>query len=151
EGLGYQGALRRLSDPQRAEIRSVGVAELRGGSMQSRLDPKPLTRRAVMSDAVQRTIKDDQLLGRERDLILAPRHYDRPISEATKVLEDRIRRVARPDRRLDGVNLVNYAFNESLEQTILRVSDDPSEQRGYTQILRGVVGALRNRTHHEVV
>jgi uncharacterized protein (TIGR02391 family) len=68
------------------------------------------------------------------------------------VLEDRIREKAQPTKKLVGENLVGYAFNEEISKTVLRVaSNDPEDQRGFTQILRGTFAAFRNKTHHHII
>ncbi|MFZ3387012.1 MAG: TIGR02391 family protein [Candidatus Hydromicrobium sp.] len=82
---------------------------------------------------------------------MAPKNFDRPINQATLVLEDRIRNKAQPSPKLVGENLINYAFNEDLSKTMLQVaSKDTDDQRGFTQILRGVVHMFRNKTHHHI-
>ena len=83
--------------------------------------------------------------------MLAPSNFDRAINQATQVLEDRIRTKAQPHKKLTGENLVGFAFNEELAKTVLQVaSKDPDDQRGFTQILRGIVPAFRNKTHHHI-
>jgi len=106
--------------------------------------------RGVLKHAIEYLLNDQELLERCGDLLRAQRNFDRAISQATLVLEARIRAKSQPPRRLVGENLVNYAFNENLSRTVLKVSDDPQDQRGFTQILRGMVPAFRNKTHHHV-
>ena len=51
-----------------------------------------------------------------------------------------------------GENLANYAFKENLSDTVLRVaSNDADLQRGLSRIVRGMVPAFRNATHHHIV
>jgi Protein of unknown function (Hypoth_ymh) len=101
---------------------------------------------------IEYLIQDPVLLGRCRDILMARANFDRPINQATVVLEDRIRTKAQPPQRMVGEKLVSYAFNEDIARTVLRVaSNDPDDQRGFTQILRGVVPAFRNKTHHHIV
>lgn len=77
-------------------------------------------------------------------------HSERATRE-TQILEDRIRTKAQPAKRLTGEPLVGYAFNEDLSKTVLQVaSKEPDDQRGFTQILRGIVPAFRNVTHHHI-
>ena len=45
---------------------------------------------------------------------------------------------------------MGYAFNADLAKTVLKISDNPDEQRGFTLILRGIVPVFRNLTHHHV-
>lgn len=81
-------------------------------------------------------------------MLLRPSRFDRAVNQATQVLEDRIRQKAQPKRRLVGVALVNDAFKSDLSKTVLKASDDPDEQDGFTNILRGTMLAFRNPTHH---
>ena len=101
--------------------------------------------------AIEYLIEDKELSDRCKDILLARSHFDRPINQATLVLEDRIRKKSKPPTSMVGVKLVNYAFNEDLSKTVLQISGDADEQRGFTSIIRGVVPAFRNRTHHHVI
>jgi len=102
--------------------------------------------------AIEYLIEDQELRSRCQDILMASANFDRPINQATLVLEDRMRKKAEPTAKLVGENLVGYAFNEEISKTVLRVaSNDADDQRGFTQILRGVVAAFRNKTHHHVV
>ena len=110
------------------------------------------SKRAVLKSAIEYLIVDDALLDRCGDILLASSNFDRPINQATLVLEDRIRKKAQPQKNLVGEGLVNFAFNEDLSRTVLRIaSNDPDDQRGFTQILRGIVPAFRNKTHHHII
>lgn len=114
--------------------------------------PTATNKRAVLKAAIEYLIQDQELRDRCTDILMAASKFDRPINQATLVLEDRIRRKAQPATRLVGENLVNAVFNEELTKTVLQVSGgDPDDQRGFTQIIRGTVAALRNKTHHHVV
>ncbi|SHH62109.1 TIGR02391 family protein [Bradyrhizobium erythrophlei] len=96
-------------------------------------------------------IRDTVLLKRCEDILHASSSFDRPITVATQILEVRIRNKVGAPKELVGENLVCFAFNEELSKTKLRVaSDDPGDQRGFTQILRGFVPAFRNKTHHHI-
>lgn len=113
---------------------------------------RTLSGKAALRFAIDSLIEDQVLRDRCRDLLLARGKFDRPINQATQVLEDRIRKKAEPDKRLTGENLVGYSFNEDISKTKLQVaSGDADDQRGFTQILRGIVPAFRNITHHHVV
>lgn len=111
-----------------------------------------LSRRDIFKGAIDLLIHDEQLRSKCADILLARSHYDRPINQATLVLEDRIRKKLKPSTSMAGETLVNYAFNEKLEKTRLQVvSAQAEEQRGITIILRGFVPAFRNTTHHHIV
>ena len=74
------------------------------------------------------------------------------INQATQVLEDRIRTKAGSSAaNLVGAALVNHSIKGDPHSTILKFSDDRNEQDGYANILRGIVGAYRNPTHHHVL
>jgi uncharacterized protein (TIGR02391 family) len=155
-GIGYQSALRKLDSHQRAEVSRAFSAnyvtpkETKGGSRAVSIKV-PTSGKAGIGEVTQLVLKDTELSNRVRDLIRAARNYDRPISEATKVLESRIRKKAKPPGKMSGDALVAYAFNEEIAKTRLKMSNEPDEQRGYTQIMRGIVAAFRNPTHHDIV
>lgn len=93
-------------------------------------------------------IQDEELKARASDLLTAVSHFDRAVNQATLVLEDRIRTKAECGSSLIGESLVNKAINSDKNKTILIISDDENEHKGFADIYRGIVGALRNQTHH---
>jgi uncharacterized protein (TIGR02391 family) len=106
----------------------------------------------MLGSTIDKLIQDQELLERCRDALMAASHFDRAINQATLVLEDRIRTKAQPAMRLVSDHLVGYSFNEDIAKTVLRVaSNEPDDQRGFTQILRGIVPAFRHKTHHHIV
>ena len=108
--------------------------------------------KASLKFVIECLIQDQELRARCGDILMARSNFDRPINQATLVLEHRVRRNAQPTQKLVGESLVGYAFNEDLAKTVLRVaSNDPDDQRGFTQILRGIVPAFRNKTHHHII
>jgi uncharacterized protein (TIGR02391 family) len=110
-----------------------------------------VAKKQPLREMVSYLLQDQQLRERCRDILLASSHFDRPIREATLILEDRIRKKS----GLGGMNgdaLVGAAFNPELSKTLLRVaSNDPDDQRGFTQIMRGIVPTFRNKTHHQII
>lgn len=160
-GIGSSVYQRSLDPSKQAEIRdalpaafaserpspTVKAAPSRSGATTRR----QISRRAALRAAIEYLIQDAELLSRCGDILLANANFDRPVNQATLVLEDRIRTKAQPPRKLVGESLVGYAFNEDPAKTVLNVSsNDADDQRGFTQILRGVVPAFRNRTHHHL-
>lgn len=116
------------------------------------VEQRSTSRREILKGIIDLLINDHQLRSKCGDILLARSNYDRPINQATLVLEDRIRKKVKPPTTMFGENLVNYAFNEKLEKTRLQVaSAQAEEQRGITIILRGFVPAFRNTTHHHIV
>lgn len=95
-------------------------------------------------------IKDQDLKDRCLDLLTASSNFDRVINQATLILEDRIRVKSGIQDKLEGVKLVNTVLNPDLSKTILKISDDRDEQQGFCDLVRGIMLAFRNPTHHKL-
>jgi uncharacterized protein (TIGR02391 family) len=159
-GIGTAIYQRSLEAAKQAEVRSALPSIIAAASKPVQISSKKkssapnkatISQRAVLRSAIEYLIQDDELRERCRDILLAPKNFDRPINQATLVLEDRIRKKATPPKKRVGETLVNYAFKEDLSRTILKVSAEPDDQRGFTNILRGIVPTFRNPTHHHVI
>lgn len=157
-GIGTATYQRGLESAKQAEVRDALPTIFASDRTASK--PKGVARkstpiiskRTLLKSAIEYLIRDNELRDRCGDILLASSKFDRPINQATLVLEDRIRRTSQPTQKLVGENLVGYAFNEDLSKTVLRVaSNDSDDQRGFTQMLRGIVAAFRNKTHHHIV
>ncbi len=106
---------------------------------------------ANLRAAIKYLIQDGQLQMRTAPVLAGRGPFDIAINQATLVLEDRIRGKAQPPRRMVGEDLVNYAFKEDPDITVLLVpGGERDEQRGYTQMLRGIFASFRNKTHHHI-
>jgi len=157
-GIGTASYQRKLDPYKKTEVRELLPSLLVG----RRIQPSPsksaskqevkigLTKRDRLKLIIEYLIQDEELKKRCQDILLAASRFDRPINQATLVLEDRIRVKTQPPQRLEGIKLVNYALKEDLNKTILKISDNPDEQAGVVSILRGVMLAFRNPTHHYV-
>ncbi len=159
-GIGTAIYQRKLDSTKQAEVRSSLPAIFASGERRIELPAsrranrnKPvISKKSALRLTIEYLIQDSVLLGRCQDILLASSNFDRPINQATQVLEDRIRKKVQPPTKLTGENLVNFAFNEDLAKTRLQVaSNDADDQRGCTQILRGIVPAFRNITHHHII
>jgi hypothetical protein len=95
---------------------------------------------------------DKELRARCADLLLADAGFDRAVNQATLVLEERIRR--RVGNALAGsltaADLTNKMIKGDPSQSILILSGDAGEQRGFADIIRGIMAAHRNPTHHSI-
>jgi hypothetical protein len=155
--IGTATYMSRLDPAKRAEVReSAQSAQLIGAVAQVRKSTpgkKTASERATLKAAVKHLIQDPVLQDRCVDILLAKKHFDRPINQATLILEERIRLKASPlPKPMVGEDLVNYAFNEELTKTRLQVaSKNVGDQRGFTQMIRGVVPTFRNPTHHHLI
>lgn len=144
---GMQATIRDALDKPEPATRRVGSTKVC-----KTVDKRSASRRDTLKGAIELLIHDHQLRSKCADILLARANYDRPINQATLVLEDQIRKKVKPPTPMVGEALVNYAFNEKLEKTRLQVaSAQAEEQRGITIILRGFVPAFRNATHHYIV
>jgi uncharacterized protein (TIGR02391 family) len=159
-GIGTSTYQRSLDVTKQAEVRDAlplifapARTVSHGGKIKGGNGAKPaLSKRESLKLAIEYLIEDQELLSRCQDILMASANFDRPINQATLVLEDRIREKAQPTQKLVGENLIGYAFNEEISRTVLRVSsNDPDDQRGFTQILRGIFAAFRNKTHHHII
>jgi len=157
-GIGTSTYQRKLDPTKQTEVRAalltISSPKPRIANSQVTKNNKKtgiISKRALLKSAIEFLIQDKELKDRCEDILLAPSKFDRPINQATLVLEDRIRKKAQPAQRLVGENLVNYAFKEDLSSTVLRMaSNDADDQRGFTQIIRGIIPAFRNKTHHHI-
>jgi uncharacterized protein (TIGR02391 family) len=94
-------------------------------------------------------LRDQELLGRCADLLGAAQNYDRAIREATVVLEDRVRKLAKTPSNVIGTALMEQAFGPANGR--LRLRTDDNEQRGAMELFRGTVAYFRNETGHRLV
>lgn len=156
-GIGTAIYQRKLEPAKQAEVRDslpsvfatkrVNRKKTTGKTIQVK---SYVSKRAILKSAVEYLLQDEQLRDRCGDLLLAQSNFDRAINQATQVLEERIRKKSLPKKRLVGENLVGYACNAELAKTVLKMSNNSDKQRGFTTILRGIVPAFRNPTHHHV-
>jgi hypothetical protein len=84
-------------------------------------------------------------------LLSAPSNFDRVINQATQVLEDRLRAVTHDKDGVNGATLVNKYVKSDPTKSPLVISSDNGEQEVYANLLRGMMGAFRNPSHHKFV
>jgi uncharacterized protein (TIGR02391 family) len=156
-GIGTAVYQRKLDPSKQAEVRELLAHSAPDRSTTMRMTnqhsapPKRASKRASLMSATRHLLQDKDLQGRCLDLLSARSRYDRAINQATLVLEDRIRKKAKPPTPMTGEPLVNFAFKEDPSKTVLQVAGGQADdQRGFTQILRGIVPAFRNHTHHHL-
>ena len=75
--------------------------------------------------------------------------FDTVVNEATRVLEDRIRKLAGLGEEVAGVDLMTKAF--SPKAVILRLSTQDAEQEAAHLLFRGAFGFIRNPAHHRLI
>jgi len=112
--------------------------------------PRP---RAVVPDSIE--IRDSELRRRCLDLLARFQEdgdhdrLDTVISEATRILEDRLRKLAAADASRSGLDLATFAFRPA--EPRLRVSEVTAEQEGAQALYRGIFGFVRNSAHHRLL
>lgn len=148
-GLGIASALNRSDPGVRDEVRSSpslrpvvanpkALRQVR--SAQQKKDPN-------LGAAVDFLLEDSELRDRCRDLLLARRHYDRVVREATTVLDNRLKKVSGISNMHPGA-LVGKALAPDPNKAVIIVSAERDEQEGFFSICKGVMQVFRNRAHH---
>lgn len=97
------------------------------------------------------SIEDSDIKSRCGDILLGEGPFDRAINQATQILEDRIKKKAElKNTPLIGIQLISKAVHPKLDETILKFSDKPDIQEGYSFLLKGIMSNYRNTTHHSL-
>jgi uncharacterized protein (TIGR02391 family) len=147
-GIGIALALNRADPSIRDEVRenrptmSVRVRQSPPSVGKSRKRKK-----LMISAAIEFVLEDAELRGRCRDLLLAKKHYDRVVREATTVLDSRLK-TSTGITRMNPTALVGRALSPNPAKAIIVVSSDEDEQQGFFNICNGVMLAFRNKAHH---
>lgn len=109
--------------------------------------------RPVLIDSIE--ILDPELRSRCLDLFLSFKQdgqherLDTVVTEATRILEDKLRTISGAPATCVGVDLATYAFSGKTPQ--LTVSEIQAEQESAHLLFRGVFGFIRNHVHHHLV
>lgn len=109
--------------------------------------------RPVLIDSIE--ILDPELRSRCLDLFQSFKQdgqhdrLDTVVTEATRILENKLRSISGAPATCGGVELATYAFNGKTPQLI--VSDIQAEQESAHLLFRGVFGLIRNHVHHHLV
>jgi uncharacterized protein (TIGR02391 family) len=117
-------------------------------SIADRSSPRP-----VVVDSIE--ILDAEVRARCLDLFAQfqedgqPERLDTVVTEATRILEHRLRRMTGAPPECVGVELATFAFGGADPK--LKVSDVKAEQEAAHLLARGTFGFIRNRVHHKLV
>ena len=107
-----------------------------------------LNEEAASVGSLYGSLEDEELRRRCADILLGKDSFDRAVNQATEVLEERIRRKAKDESDFTGTQLVNVYVRAKPDESKLVFSRDSNEQEGFSHVLRGVMFAFRNTTHH---
>lgn len=150
-GIGIARALRRLDSVAQAQVRDA-VQAGKATDRKGRSEPAQQARRGAnpVASAVDVLLTDEELRSRCRDLLLRGKHLDRAVREAATVLEDRLRELSGigKDKERTRRGLIGCVLNPDPNKAIIKVSDDPDEQKGVFELCSGLVAAFANRAHH---
>ena len=100
-------------------------------------------------------ILDSQLRGRCMDLFVKfqedgqTERLDTVVTEATRILEDRLRSRSGAPKDKFGMDLATYALSPKAPKLV--VSELDAEQEAAHLLCRGVFGFVRNHVHHQLV
>jgi len=151
KGVSVTRALKKLPAEVRQDFQKVqgagvvAVSTRAKSPLQGRLGTK--RSRSIDAATVNFLLQDDQLRDRCKDLLLAKKHFDRVLREATTVLDDRLKKKSEISS-MNPVNLVNKVLNP--QKPVIQVSAEKEEQEGFHSICKGVMLAFRNRAHHSL-
>lgn len=149
-GIGITVALNRAEAGVRDEVRRTGgalrIPPLRSQGGRPR-DAQRRTSPPINGAAIDFLLQDAELRGRCKDLLLAGRHYDRVVREATTVLDNRLKTTSGIDQ-MNPMALVGKVLNPDPAKAVIVVSTQRDEQQGLFNICSGVTLAFRNRAHH---
>jgi len=106
-------------------------------------------RKPTASVAIDLVLEDAELRGRCRDLLLAKRHYDRVVREATTVLDARLKKLTGISN-MNPAALVGKALSPDPDKAVIVVSSEKDVQQGFFSICIGVMLAFRNKAHHNL-
>jgi uncharacterized protein (TIGR02391 family) len=151
-GLGITAALNRADSSVRDEVRSgpAGSPSVTHSSPKRQTGPTQRRKETNLGAAtINFLLEDAELKDRCRDLILAKKHYDRVLREATTVLDDRLKKVS-GIFNLNPSPLVGKALSPDPAKAVIVVSAEKDEQEGFFYICKGVMQAFRNKTHHNL-
>jgi uncharacterized protein (TIGR02391 family) len=151
-GIGIAVPLGKADQSVREEVQRASVASVPSHVPTVKTQIKlSATRRARPNIAatVDFILEDLELRGRCRDILLAKKHYDRVVREATTVLDDRLKTLSGISHMNPG-DLVGKALNPDPNKAVFVVSNKKEEQQGFFNICSGVMLAFRNKAHHSL-
>ena len=162
-GIGTARFQRRLDPHMQEEVRAglpslfsgtprngPGTGKTRAGTQRGRRPPQSRgsTRVAGLRAVIDYLLSDEELRRRCRDLLTARGSFDRAVREATTVLEHRLKHLAQIKGKINPEALVARVLHP--EKAVLILSEHEDEQLGFFNMVKGLMAAFRNPTHHSL-
>jgi len=98
--------------------------------------------------AIDYLLSDEELKRRCTRMLTAKDSFDSAFREATTVLDDRLKKLAQIKGKINPDALVAKTLHPS--KAILVVSEYDDEQEGFFNLVKGLMAAFRNPTHHSL-
>ena len=98
--------------------------------------------------AIEFLIEDEELKSRCARILAGRRHHDTAVREATTVLDHRLKELGGIKKRMNAEALVGKVLNPDPNKSVLVVSEEGGEQRGFHALCQGLMLAFRNPAHH---
>jgi len=152
KGLGTASYQRKLSPGIQEEVRNSlpsVFAQLRPSETPAQKKATTVNRKSQVAAAIEYLLQDEELRDRCKDLLRAKKHYDRPIREATTVLDDRLKKLSGIKNMLPQ-DLIGKVLNPDPQKAVIVVSSERPEQEGFFSICKGLGLSFRNPTHHNL-
>ena len=148
-GLSITSALNRADSSVRDEIRSRQTVAISEANHTVRRDMRSvrLKKEPNLGATITFLLQDAELRDRCRDLLLAKRHYDRVVREATTVLDNRLKNVS-GITNMNPSALVGKTLAPDPTKAVIVVSAEKDEQEGFFYVCKGVMQMFRNKAHH---
>lgn len=152
-GIGTATYQRKLDPHLQEQVRAGLPALFAPPAQPSKRDGKgrPTTGARAVSPvraAIDYLLSDEELRRRCASLLTANHSFDRVFREATTVLDDRLKRLAQIKGKINPDELVAKVLHPS--RAILVVSEHEDEQLGFFNVVKGLMAAFRNPTHHSL-
>ncbi len=149
-GLGIAFALNRADPGVRDEVRSAPAAAAPASTNRTaKHQPRAVKRgkEQNLGATIDFLLQDSELRGRCRDLLLARKHYDRVVREATTVFDDRLKKVSGISG-MPPAALVGKALSPDPSKAVIVVSAEKDDQEGFFYVCKGLMQTFRNKAHH---
>lgn len=149
-GISPGAAFRKLAPHHQQQVQERLRAQAPRSAGSPRAVPRRAGRRASdrVREAVNLLLTDQELKDRCADLLRGRKKLDRPVNQATLVLEDRLRKLGMITTKATALELTSMVLHP--KRAVLRVHKDDDVQEGVYSLCKGLFAVFRNLTHHHL-